>query len=86
MAKRFITRVELTTPIRQKLTEVSHSNGMTQVAILSRIVHWFADQPEIIQAGVLDRYPAELQPNVEKLILERMMKQPVAKQSDVKRY
>ena len=79
MAKRFITRIELTPPTRQKLTEVSRSNGMTQVAVLSRIVNWFAEQPEIIQAGVLSRYPAELQPDIAKLILDRMMNTPVSK-------
>jgi len=72
MPKRFITRIELTLPTRTKLTDVSHSNGMTQVAVLSRIVQWFAAQPETIQAAVLGRYPAEIAPDVARLILERM--------------
>ena len=73
MAKRFITRIELTVPTRTKLTDVSHSNGMTQVAVLSRIVQWFAQQPETIQAAILGRYPAEIEPDVAKLLLQRMM-------------
>jgi hypothetical protein len=72
MAKRFITRIELTVPTRTKLTDVSHSNGMTQVAVLSRIVNWFAAQPETIQAAILGRYPVEIEPDVAKLLLERM--------------
>ena len=72
MPKRFITRIELTVPTRTKLTDVSHSNGMTQVAVLSRIVQWFAAQPETIQAAILGRYPVEIEPDVAKLLLERM--------------
>jgi hypothetical protein len=72
MAKRFITRIELTVPTRAKLTDVSHSNGMTQVAVLSRIVQWFAKQPETIQAAILGRYPVEIEPDIAKLLLERM--------------
>ena len=79
MAKRFITRIELTPATRSKLTDVSHSNGMTQVAVLSRIVNWFADQPDVIQAGVLGRYPAELQPDIAWLILDRMKKTAATK-------
>jgi hypothetical protein len=72
MAKRFITRIELTTPTRIKLIDVTHSNGMTQVAVLSRIVQWFAAQPETIQAAVLGRYPVDIAPDIAKLLLERM--------------
>ena len=71
MAKRFITRIELTTPTRTKLIDVTHSNGMTQVAVLSRIVQWFAAQPETIQAAVLGRYPVDITPDIAKLLLER---------------
>jgi hypothetical protein len=73
MPKRFITRIELTVPTRTKLTDVSQSNGMTQVAVLSRIVQWFAQQPETIQAAILGRYPAEIEPDVARLVLERMV-------------
>jgi hypothetical protein len=46
---------------------------MTQVAVLSRIVQWFAQQPETIQAAILGRYPTEIQPDVARLLLERML-------------
>jgi hypothetical protein len=44
---------------------------MTQVAVLSRIVQWFAAQPETIQAAVLGRYPVDITPDIAKLLLER---------------
>jgi hypothetical protein len=72
MSKRFITRIELTVPTRTKLTDVSHSNGMTQVAVLSRLVQWFAAQPDTIQAAILGRYPAEVEQDIAKLILQKM--------------
>ena len=72
MSKRFITRIELTVPTRTKLTDVSHSNGMTQVAVLSRLVQWFAAQPDTIQAAILGRYPTEIEQDVAKLLLQRM--------------
>ncbi len=72
MSKRFITRIELTVPTRSKLTDVSHSNGMTQVAVLSRLVQWFAAQPDTIQAAILGRYPVEIEVDVAKLILQKM--------------
>jgi hypothetical protein len=76
MPKRFITRIELTTAARDQLSELCESNGMTQVAVLSRLVQWFAGQPQIIQAGILGHYPAELAVDVAKLILDRMAQNP----------
>ncbi len=72
MPKRFITRIELTPATRSKLSDVSHSNGMTQVAVLSRLVQWFAAEPDTIQAAVLGRYPVEIMPDVAKMILNRI--------------
>ena len=72
MARRFIIRIELTQSAKGKLNEVSDHNGMTQVSVMSRMVEWFASQPEVIQAAVLGRYPKEVEPDVAKLILERM--------------
>ena len=55
MARRFIIRIELTQSAKGKLNEISDHNGMTQVSVMSRMVEWFASQPEIIQAAVLGR-------------------------------
>jgi hypothetical protein len=72
MARRFIIRIELTQSAKGKLNEISDHNGMTQVSVMSRMVEWFAAQPEIIQAAVLGRYPREIEEDVAKLILRRM--------------
>ena len=75
MAKRFVIRIELTHSAKQRLGEISDHNGMTQVAVMSRMVNWFADQPELIQAAILGRYPKEIEHDVATLILKRMANQ-----------
>jgi hypothetical protein len=72
MGRRFVIRIELTQSAKTKLSELSDKNGMTQVAIMSRLVTWFSDQPELIQAAILGHYPAEIEQDVAKLILRRM--------------
>lgn len=76
MPKRFITRIELTVPTRAALTSLSKTKGMTQVAVLSRLVNWFATQPDTIQNAVLGMYPAAISVDVAKLILEKMAADP----------
>jgi hypothetical protein len=72
MPRRFIIRIELTQSAKGKLAEISDYNGMTQVSVASRLMEWFAAQPELIQAAVLGRYPKEIQVDIAKLILQRM--------------
>lgn len=76
--RRFIIRIELTESAKTKLTQLSDHNGMTQVSIMSRLVTWFAEQPELIQAAVLGRYPKEIEQDVAKLILKRMAGEAVS--------
>jgi hypothetical protein len=72
MSRRFIMRIELTAGAKQKLSALSDKHGMTQVAMMSRLVEWFAAQNELIQAAVLRHYPSEIEADVAKLILKRM--------------
>ena len=72
MSRRFIMRIELTGPAKTKLATLSDRHGMTQVAMMSRLVEWFASQSEHIQSAVMGHYPSDLEPDVAKLILKRM--------------
>jgi hypothetical protein len=65
-------RIELTGPAKQKLSNLSDRHGMTQVAMMSRVVEWFATQSEMIQSAVLGRFPQEIEADVAKLVLKRM--------------
>jgi hypothetical protein len=53
MAKRAIIRLQLDLPAKQQLDKLCDKRGMTQIAILSRLVKWFGTQDEVIQASVL---------------------------------
>jgi hypothetical protein len=72
MASRIIVRIELTPNAKTHLNELSDKAGMTQVAMLSRLVEWFATQADMVQAAVLGQYPAEIQAEIARLILKRM--------------
>jgi len=72
MDHRIVVRLELTPGAKERLNEISHRSGMTQLSVTSRLVEWFAGQPEVIQAAVLGRYPEEIGSDVAKLILKRM--------------
>ena len=53
MAKRAIIRLQLDLPAKQQLDKLCDHRGMTQIAILSRLVKWFGTQNEVVQASVL---------------------------------
>lgn len=72
MARRFIMRIELTGQAKTKLSNLSDRHGMTQVAMMSRVVEWFATQSEMIQSAVLGRFPEEIEADVARLVLKRM--------------
>jgi methyl coenzyme M reductase beta subunit len=72
MAKRVIIRIEISPQAKNRVNELSRQNGMTQVAMTSRMIEWFAGQSELIQAAVLGRYPKEIEVDIAKLILQRM--------------
>jgi len=72
MSRRFIMRIELTASAKQKLSALSDKHGMTQVAMMSRVVEWFAAQEPLIQGAVLGHYPIEIEGDVARLILKRM--------------
>ena len=72
MAARIIVRIELTPNAKARLNELTDKAGMTQVAMLSRLVEWFANQSDMIQAAVLGQYPLEIQSEIARLILKRM--------------
>lgn len=75
MAKRIIMRIELTPSAKESLQNFADHAGMTQFAITSRLVEWFAMQPETIQSAVLRRYPSEIEVDVAKLLLRRIAEQ-----------
>lgn len=74
LRRRIIIRLELTPQAKQALENTCNKNGMTQVAVSSRLVEWFAQQSEMLQAAVLAHYPKELEADIARLILNRISK------------
>lgn len=72
MSRRFIMRIELTGPAKKKLATLSDDHGMTQVAMMSRLVEYFANQDELLQSAIIGRYPGEIQGDIARLLLKRM--------------
>ena len=71
MTRRHIMRIELTGPAKQTLSRLSDKHGMTQVAMMSRLVEWFSQQTEGVQGVSIGRYPQEIESDVAKLLLKR---------------
>jgi hypothetical protein len=69
---RVIMRVEVSGGVPNALSEVTSRTGMTQVATVSRLVEWFARQPDVIQAAVLGLYPVDLSRELPRLIIKHM--------------
>ena len=57
MASRIIVRIDLTPPAKKAVETLTEKNGMTQVAMLSRLVEWFAQQPDSIRTAALSMDP-----------------------------
>jgi len=61
MAERIILRIELTPSAKEHLNRVSDTMGMTQVAMLSRVIEWFSQQPELIQRIIVGHLPPQIE-------------------------
>lgn len=71
MASRIIVRIELTAPAKKSLETLTEKEGMTQVAMLSRLVEWLAHQPAAIQSAVLAQNSSETRTETAKLIIKQ---------------
>ncbi len=74
MADRIILRIELTQQAKRCLKQNSDRQGMTQVAMLSRVIEWYALQPEIVQRIIVGHVPREIEQDVARLVLRRIAK------------
>jgi hypothetical protein len=52
-AKRSIMRIQLDTAAKGRLETICKRRGMTQVALMSRLVNWFSLQDDFVQTAVL---------------------------------
>ena len=51
--RRSIMRIQLDTAAKEDLDKVCSKRGMTQIAVMSRLVGWFVRQDDVIQTAVM---------------------------------
>lgn len=71
MSERIPVRIELTPQAKENIDQICEKTGMTQFAMLSRLVEWFANTDEWIKPAVLGLYPKEIAADIAKLILKK---------------
>jgi hypothetical protein len=71
-SRRVIMRIELYPKAKDDLSDLCDRLGMTQVAATSRLVEWFTEQTDVVQAAVLGLYPENIRADVATMILKRM--------------
>ena len=64
--------IELADGAKEQLETVRARNGMTQKELVARLINWFAQQDQVVQQIILGQIPAQVAPDVAKLLLERI--------------
>lgn len=72
MAKRAVIRLQLDIAAKQQLDKLCEKRGMTQIAVLSRLVKWFGRQDEVVQASVLGLLSDEMLGDLGEILLKRL--------------
>lgn len=71
-AKRSIMRIQLDLQAKQKLDKLCERRGMTQIAVMSRVVNWFVAQDETIQAIVLGSLSEQSMGSLARMVLKKI--------------
>jgi predicted transcriptional regulator len=78
-AKRSIMRLQLDTQAKIKLDKLCEKRGMTQIAVMTRVVNWFVNQDETIQALVLGALSEAALGPLAKMLLQKIVKDEESK-------
>jgi hypothetical protein len=71
-AKRAIMRIQMDAQAKTRMEKLCEKRGMTQVAMTSRVMNWFLDQDETVQAMVLGSLSEESMAPLARTLLERL--------------
>jgi hypothetical protein len=58
-SKRAIFRVQLDIAAKHRIEALCDRRGMTQIAVMSRLITWFTGQPDAIQTSILGQLTPE---------------------------
>lgn len=75
MDHRAVIRLEMEVATKQRLDRVIETRGMTQIAVVSRLVKWLARQDEVVQASVLGLITDEEFDDLSQVLLRRLAAQ-----------
>jgi hypothetical protein len=70
-ANRAIMRIQLDASAKNDLDKICDKRGMTQIAVMSRLVSWFVRQDEVIQTAVMATLSDSAMSQLAKQILKR---------------
>jgi hypothetical protein len=70
--KRAVIRIQVDVEAKQRLSQLCNKRGMTQIAVLSRVVTWLTKQNDLIQTAILSGLNPADQRALAKLLLKRM--------------
>jgi len=71
-AKRAIMRIQLDASAKNELDRLCEKRGMTQIAVMSRLVGWFIRQDDLIQTAVMDTLSDAAMAKLAKQLLKRL--------------
>lgn len=71
-AKRAVIRLQLEVEAKRALDDLCDARGMTQIAVLSRVVKWFVAQDEVVQASVLGLMSQDYLGDLSQILLKRL--------------
>jgi predicted transcriptional regulator len=70
--KRSIMRIQLDTAAKEDLDKICSKRGMTQIAVMSRLVGWFIRQDDVIQTAVMATLSDQAMGQLASQLLKRM--------------
>ena len=70
--KRSIMRIQLDGDAKTEIDKICAKRGMTQIAVMSRLVGWFVQQDDIIQTAVMSTLSDSAMSQLAKQMLKQM--------------
>jgi len=86
MSDRDIIKIAISPKSKQAIDDTCDRYGMSQIELASRLYLWFAEQDEVLQAGILSILPTEFEADIARMTLENIASdKPRSKSSRTKR-
>lgn len=67
-----VVNVKVDDAAKAAIDALCKAHGQTQVAMMSRVYVWFSRQDDVIQKTVLGLLPKGMEPDIARLLLEKM--------------